>query len=331
MAMKLLLRSMIVVLAIGNTQISAQTWAEKLGFPKGSRVVILSGREAGVSWESNEANRELLEGQKLSSVETVVTGPWFESFAKWSKDHSDYDIGVSFAMINPYEAPTWPLLTADQGPTTLVDAQGSPWKTDVQLLAQADPEHVKNELDAQIQKAKAAGLAPSHLGTFTGAAFSRFDIMSVFLGAARKYWIPAPVVELTPEMVERFKAEGFPMDQRMIDLIAQYPLPKLDDLKVVSPADTYDKKVKGYCDLLRDVKPGLTLIVHLPAIESRGLQLMNGGDQHRGWQMKMLSEEVVSKTMKEEKLVVTNWREIMRRFDGKPAAAKAPARGNNQQ
>jgi hypothetical protein len=332
MARKLFLLFIAVgCVAISSAQLAAQTWAEKLGYPDGSRVVILSGREAGISWEMNVACRQLLEQGKLSSVDAVVTGPWFESFAAWCKNHPNHDVGVSFALINPYAAPQWPLLTSDQSATTLVDAKGAPWKTDVQLLAQVHPEDVKNELDAQIQRAKAAGITPTHLGTFTGAAFSRFDLTAVFLGAAKKYWIPASVVELTPEMIERFKAEGFPLDERMVQMISQYPLPKLDDLKVVPAAETYEMKVAAYCELLQDLAPGLTQVVHLPAVESIGLELMHGGDQHRAWQLRLLNDPAVAKVMADEKLIVTSWREIMRRFEGKPIGPEASPTADGQE
>ena len=109
---------------------------------------------------------------------------------------------------------------------SLVTAEGDPWRTVLQFSLNAKPEEVERELHAQILKARAAGIEISHLTGYHGSVFSRVDLAAAYLSTARKYWIPALVIVLTPEHVERFRREGFPLDQQLIDLIQNYPLPK---------------------------------------------------------------------------------------------------------
>ena len=66
------------------------------------------------------------------------------------------------------------------------------------------------------------------------------------------------------------------------------------------------------------LKPGLTEIRLWPAEESKGLQLLTDDWQQRVWDAKILSDEKVKKTMQEQNVIVTNWREIMQRYDAGP-------------
>ena len=77
---------------------SAEPWSEKLGFPAGSRVVVIDVGEIGVSWEFNLAGQKLLESGRASSASVVVTGPWAQDFADWSQANPGHDVGVSIAL-----------------------------------------------------------------------------------------------------------------------------------------------------------------------------------------------------------------------------------------
>jgi hypothetical protein len=58
---------------------------------------------------------------------------------------------------------------------------------------------------------------------------------------------------------------------------------------------------------------------------------MHGGDQHRAWQLRLLNDPAVAKVMADEKLIVTSWREIMRRFEGKPIGPEASPTADGQE
>ncbi len=309
----------IIILCSTYSHVRGEPWSEKLGFPPGRRVVILDAREMGVAWEINEATKELLTSGHVSSAGIVVTGPRFNDVAKWSRDNSGYDLGVSVALTNPYETLSWRLLTSEQGPTTLVDADGFPWKTVVQLAVSANAEDVKAELDAQIDRARKAGIKPTHICGYYGTALSRPDLAAVILGAARKYWLPAPVIELTPELVERFRQQGFPINEEMAELISDYPLPKLDDLRMSPPGESYEDKRDRFCELINTLLPGLTQVILRPAVESKGLKLLTADWQQRVWDADLLRDEKVMTAMKEQSVLVTDWREVMRRFESGPS------------
>ncbi len=298
---------------LANAQ--GQSWSVKLGYAPDQRVVVLSAREMGLSWEMNDAGTKLLEAGLVSSVDVVVPAPWSEDFAKWCRANPNHDVGISIAVTNPYEAIHWRLLSSEQGPTTLVDADGYPWHTVVQMAVATDPEDFKRELDAQIIRARAMGLSLTHMTGFHGTAFCRPDLAAVLLSASQKYWLPVPVVELTPELIARFQRQGFPVDEQMVRAISDYPLPKLDDIQVVPVGNTYEETRDYLCQMLTMLRPGLTEIISHPAVESEGLKRLTPAWQQRVWANQALADEKVRRTLSEQRIVVTDWRKIMQRFE----------------
>jgi hypothetical protein len=313
-----------VVALLVSSSVRAELWSVRLGFPVGRRVVILDAREMGIAWEMNVAAEQLLEGGHVTSASAVATGPWFHSVAAWSRAHPQYDVGLSIALTNPYPALRWRLMTSELGPTSLVNADGYPWQSVVQLAVNADVEDVRRELDSQLLMARSAGLSPSHISGYYGTPFCRQDLAAVFLAAAQKYWIPAPVVDLTPELIDRFQRQGFPIDESTKQLIANYPLPKLDDLQLFPMAASYEQTRDAFCELLTVLPPGLTQIVCRPAVESEGMKRLTPEWQQRAWTAQALADEKVRDTIASQQIIFTNWRELMQRFEQGPPVQEAP-------
>lgn len=309
---------LVVATVLFSEQASAQTWAERLGYPAGQKVVILDAREMGLCWEMNEAGRKLLQDNAVQSVSGLPTGPWFNGFAKLCRDSQLEDVGISVALTNPYEPLHWRFASSRTEIPSLVNQDGFPWRNAFQFAANATPEDVRKEIHAQIQQARAAGIRISHISGYHGTVYSRADTAAVFLEASRKYWLPCPVVELDAADLARFRQQGYPLSDDLVELVRTYPLPKLDDLQIAPDGNTFEEKRDLFCDLLRTMPPGLTLIMIRPAVETEGLKQLSPDWQQRVWDAQLLSDDTVKAVFAEQQVVFTNWREIMRRFEGVP-------------
>jgi len=294
---------------------SAQNWAERLGYPAGSRVVILAAREMGVGWEQNASAKELLEKGLVSGASVAVPAPWFEEFSAWGRQHSNHDVGLSVVLTNPFSAIHWSLLTGESGSRSLVDADGRPWQTIMQLAVNASAEEVQHELEAQLYRARAAGLKVTHLNSFHGVMFSRPDLIGVLLEASRRHWIPAPVVELSAEKLEEFRQKGFPVDEKIVEMVRSYPLPKLDHIDYVPAGETYAEKRERFVSMIENLAPGLTEIICVPAVESEGLKLLTDNWQQHVWDHQLLSDTTVIAKLQQPGVVVTTWSEVMDRLE----------------
>jgi predicted glycoside hydrolase/deacetylase ChbG (UPF0249 family) len=305
-----------LLVAVGTRNAVAETWAERLGFPPNSKVLILHAQELGLCHETNSAGARLLESGAVRSAGAMPPCPWFGDVAKWSAEHPDADIGLELTLNSEWDRYRWRPVASDGEIASLLDPDRFFWRSTMQTMVNAHADDVERELLAQIAYAKSLGLRPTHLTTHLGALITRPDLIEVYLRIARQNWIPAMVVELTPEQVERFRRQGFPLPDDIIALLANYPLPKVDDLRIVAPADTYEAKKQGFLALIRELPPGLTQIALHPAAESEALKRIMPDWQQRVWDARLMGDDDVRAALSPDGVVLTDWREIMRRFQG---------------
>jgi len=79
--------SLLCVALFTTGSISAQqdqTYAEKLGWPKNAKVVILHVDDAGMSWSSNQGAIKSIENGVATSSSIMMTTPWAASYAKYA-------------------------------------------------------------------------------------------------------------------------------------------------------------------------------------------------------------------------------------------------------
>ncbi|MDG2383113.1 MAG: polysaccharide deacetylase family protein [Pirellulaceae bacterium] len=294
---------------------AAETWAQRLGYEAGDRVVILYVDHMGASYETNIAGINALSAGQATSTSVKVPCPWFEQFAVWSRSHHDKDVGVSLTLNSPSKVYRWRPLTGDYQSSTLIDAHGYFWATPHQAAIRVDRDQVEAELVMQIERARKSGIHPSHIIPAMGTMFMRPDLLDLYLNLAEKYWIPAVVVELTPDHVERFAGRGFPITEDMQMLLQRYPLPKLDDIKFLEDTTTYPQRLAELAEAIGELKPGLTQIMFAPAIESDSLKAITPRWQQLVWDSKLLADPLTKALLKQEGVRLTNWREVMQRFE----------------
>ncbi len=293
----------------------AETWAEKLGYPSGKKVLILYATRMGTAYEFNRAGQELLSRGAVRSAGVLPPCPWFDEFARWCRENPGHDVGVSLSLNSPGDIYRWrPLLPRDRV-SSLVDADGYLWRSLLQLAVRSDVTQVRAEIRAQLERARAAGIRPSHITTDMGALLTRPDLTKAYLDLAEEYWLPAVMIELTPPVVDRLREEGFPLSDEMIQIIARYPLPKLDDIQFIADAESYEEKRAAFYELVANLPAGLTEIVAQPAHHSAALEQISPRWQNHAWAARLLADPEVQAFLKDQGVVLTDWKEIMARFE----------------
>jgi len=71
-----------------------QTLAERLGYPAGSRLLIIHADDFGMMHSVNTAIEEAFEKHWITSASILVPCPWFPEVAQWAKAHPDADLGI---------------------------------------------------------------------------------------------------------------------------------------------------------------------------------------------------------------------------------------------
>ena len=117
-------------------QACAETWAERLGYPAGAKVLVLHANELGMCYETNAAGTELLEAGVVRSAGAMVPGPWFADLAAWCKAHPDADVGLELTLNSEWDHYRWRPVAVGGLVPSLVDADGFLWRAAVRLLKQ---------------------------------------------------------------------------------------------------------------------------------------------------------------------------------------------------
>ena len=82
----------------------------------------------------------------------------------------------------------------------------------------------------------------------------------------------------------------------------------------VPDAKTYDEIKENFYKLIKGLKPGITEIYFHPSVESNGLKKITNSWQQRVWEAKMFSDSDVINFLKNEGILFTNWKEMMKRY-----------------
>ncbi len=299
-----------------SSQPAPVTQAERLGFPAGSKVLILHADDAGMCEEANEAVRYLLEHGLIQSTSVMAPCPAADSMLLWARAHPDMDVGMHLTLTSEWQSWRWGPVSDPATVPGLVDPDGMLWHEVPQVVAHATPDEVEREIRAQIDKAIALGHRPTHLDTHMGTLYASPAFAERFLKVAKEYHIPANAIDLSDTAVARqFRDAGYPIDDRMIGLLEHYDLPKLDFFTSAPKGETYKDKKEKFKALVRSLRPGLTEIIFHPAVESDHLKEITNSWQQRVWEYRMFTDPEMIRFFREESIVFTNWIEIMQRFE----------------
>ena len=101
-----------------------KTWAERLGYPPGRRVLIVHADDVGMCYEANEATQQYLESGRIQSASVMVPCPWFPAFAKWYAEHPEHDVGLHLTLTSEWRIYRWgPVSNARDVPAAMSLAQ----------------------------------------------------------------------------------------------------------------------------------------------------------------------------------------------------------------
>ncbi len=291
------------------------TWAEKLGYPRGAKVIMLHADDAGMCDEANIAIKELLEENYIQSTALMAPCPAAIDLIKWAIDHPDLDVGMHLTLTSEWKTYRWGPLTDPADVPGLIDPEGMFWHEVPQVVQHASAEEIEMEIRAQIDLAISMGYRPDHIDTHMGTLYGHADYMEKFFLVAEEYGIPANVIDLSdPSVADRFRKEGYPIDDNVIAMINNYSLPKLDNFTSAPGGNTYKEKIENFKNLVKVLPPGLTEIIFHPSVESENLKTITNSWQQRVWEAQMFSDLELIGFFEEEGIIFTNWKEIMTRF-----------------
>ena len=303
------------------------TYAEKLGFPKGKKVVIFHVDDAGMSYESNQGAMQALDKGLASSVSVMMPCGWVPGFFQYLKQHPQTDAGIHLVLTSEWETYRWAPLTGRDKAAGLYDGQGAFWPTVAQVVEHASADGAEAEMRAQIARYRAFGLEPTHLDSHMGTLFE-----PKFLERYVKVGITEHIPILFPgghasliSATNRLGADRQQLIRQVGQQLWNAGLPVLDDLdgssygwnlpagQAVTDENLRRYKTGKYIDLLTAAKPGLTyIIMHCTAPSEVFSQITSSGPTRKG-DLLAITDPALRAFVEKEGIIVTTWRELAER------------------
>jgi hypothetical protein len=247
----------VAVLVCGAAGAQAQapgpSLQERLGHPANARLLVIHADDVGMAHSVNRASLEALEKGWITSASILVPCPWFPEVARWAKAHPEADLGIHLALNSEWTTYRWGPISPHAAVPSLLDADGYLPLLETMVVPQAQMVDVERELRAQVDRARAAGIRPSHLDSHMGTLFRSPALLDVYRRLGTAYDLPL--------LMERLGGPG--SDQAGLNPSGQ-PDALVDRVVTMSPGVPISGWPAAYEKMLAPLPPGVyELIVHL--------------------------------------------------------------------
>jgi predicted glycoside hydrolase/deacetylase ChbG (UPF0249 family) len=229
-----------------------QTVAERLGYSRETKLLMVHADDLGMARSVNAASTKAFETGLVNSGSIMVPCPWFPEIAQYARGNPQADLGLHLTLTSEWKFYRWGPVTAPDKIPGLIDPQGYLYPTAEEAASHAAAREIEIELRAQIDRARAFGIAPTHLDSHMGTLYTNPTTLATFLKVAREYKLP---VMFAREWLARpdFPSSIINQNEILIDHLIQ-----------ATPVIAPEKWEDYYTGVIKNLEPGVTeLIVHL--------------------------------------------------------------------
>lgn len=279
------------------------TLAERLGHPRDAKLLIVHADDLGMSRSVNAATIKAFESGLVNSGSIMVPCPWFPEIATYARANPQADLGLHLTLTSEWTSFRWGPVTSKDRVSSLLDKNGYFYLTESEAASKADPKEVEMEIRAQIERAKAFGIQPTHLDSHMGTLYQNKALFEVFLRVAREYKLPVRIAKTWFARAD-FLPQTLNPDDVFIDRI-------LDINPTVAPNDW----AKFYSDAIRKLEPGVTeIVIHLAYddAEMRGAS-HDHSDWGAAWRQRDLdyfTSDAFRQLLKDQQIKLITWRDL---------------------
>ncbi len=296
-----------LVVVLGFTlAASAQTKtvAERLGYPADAKLLIIHADDLAVAHSEDIASFESLDRGAVSSASIMVPCPWLTQVAEYAHSHPDADLGLHLTLTSEWRSYRWGSVAPSDKVSSLLDPAGTFYSTTEEAAAHAIPAEAELEFRAQIERALAVGIHPTHLDSHMGTAFASPELFAAYVKVAHDYHLPFLAVKVTDER------------SKMLSLLSPHDV-LFDAVAIANSAVQPAHWTEFYVDLIKNLKPGLTyLIVHLGHDDGEMRAIMGQetpfGAAWRQRDFDAVNSPEFQQVLRDNHIVVIHWRDLQK-------------------
>jgi predicted glycoside hydrolase/deacetylase ChbG (UPF0249 family) len=167
----------------------------RLGFADDDRVVIIHTDDIGMCLASVAAFSDLWDFGLISSGAIMVPCPWFLKAAEYARAHPQADLGVHTTLTSEWKTYRWGPISTRDPQSGMIDEEGYFYHRSEPAREHGDPSFVLKEMEAQVERAIAMGIQPTHMDTHMGAVASP-KFLREYLQVALKHRLPPMIFRM---------------------------------------------------------------------------------------------------------------------------------------
>jgi predicted glycoside hydrolase/deacetylase ChbG (UPF0249 family) len=269
----------------------SQSLAERLGYSKNDKLLIIHNDDIGLSQSENEASYISMTDGIVNSGSVMMPCAWaFDAISTFKK--TNLDVGVHLTLTAEWKHYKWAPLLGVTGAPSLTDQFGFMYPSLEEVGKHAKIEEVEKELRAQIDLAKKMGLDITHLDTHMGSMLARPDLVQLYFKLGEDYKVPVMA------------------DARVPDY--KYAI---DRIESITPEYFPSNSKNYYNRLLENLQPGITVLLLHIAYDNQ--EMKSATKDHPHWGSLWRQNDFNYFTSKEAKLMIeqngiklVTWRQI---------------------
>lgn len=328
--------------------LTAQTYAERLGWEANDRVIIMHVDDAGMSYDSNQGAIKALDGL-ANSVSVMMPCPWATSFIRYAKENPEVDAGLHLTLTSEWKDYRWEPLTGVEVVPGLIDSEGAMWHRVEQVATNASADEVEKEIRAQVERALRMGYRPSHLDSHMGTLFATEQFLERYIKVGAEYGIPVMLPgghntllrqQYRDEAIRDLKKAGKYKEGMEVPLpevldraetvgkmVWDAGLPVLDDLhnqsggwrvpegKEKTVENMTEVKVQEFLTAFEQLQPGLTMFIVHCTDPTEVFPHISGSGLSREGDLQAMLDPRLKQYLSDHDIEMTTWRELKQRRD----------------
>jgi len=292
----------VFLLVAPGVRAQTKTLAERRGYPADAKLLIVHADDLAVAHSVDAASFDALDKGGVTSASIMVPCPWLKEVAAYAKDHPNADLGLHLTLTSEWKTYRWGSVESKDKVSSLLDPSGYLWPETGPAAQNIKAEEAEREIRAQIERAIAAGIHPTHLDSHMGVLFSRPDLFAAYVKVAHDYHLPFLAVRVADERA------------KLLSLLSGKD-PIVDSIVMANPSVQAGQWKESYENAVKNLKPGLSeMIVHLghddAELQAVTIDHPDFGSAWRQRDYDFVTSPDFKKMLEENHVILVKWRDF---------------------
>lgn len=277
---------------------------ERLGFPAGTKVLIINADDFGMNQATNAATIEALKAGGLTSATIMVPCPWFPMAADFAKKNPQANLGVHTTLTSEWGKYKWGPVLGQTAVPSLVDELGYFWRDVMPVYEHAKLDEVEKEVRAQIDRALKAGVDVTHIDSHMGTLQYRPDYHELYLKIAKDYNLPCRMASL--DFMKKYGGE------KLLDVAKELGVLHPDYLFVGAGPNKVEDTPAYWTKLIKEeIRPGLVNEIYIhPGFITPEMENTTGTYKQRTADSDFFKSAEAIELIKSEGIELISYREL---------------------